>query len=260
MTHTQYFRLFMLLLFSVLSMNARGQSSLDSLEYSVGLKFSGSRSSGIFNRNSFAFGAEKHLHQGKWTFHNTLTYRYTEFNGIQLENNWYDLFSVFYYPNEKQNWYPVAFYHFDNNLLFRVNSRHRVGAAIGSVLLKKDHVFLRVGAGGGYEASRYNGDQFANSDLGNSFRENGLFLFRINNDYTFFDSRFVLKLDLFYMKSTKEILDFDIWFRPSLLYRITERITLSANYDYRYEHVHLEELPAANDILLYGLNIKFANP
>ncbi|MEL6843610.1 MAG: hypothetical protein AAFP02_10375, partial [Bacteroidota bacterium] len=191
--------------------------------------------------------------------HNTLTYRYTQLNGSLFENNWYDLFSVFYYPNEKQNWYPVAFYHFDNNLLFRVSSRHRLGVALGSVVLKREHVFLRFGAGFGYEVTRYNGEQFANSDLDTAFRENGLVLVRINNDYTFLDDRFVLKLDLFYMQSTKEILDFDIWFRPSLLYKISEKISLSANYDYRYEHVHLEELPAANDILLYGLNIKFAN-
>ena len=255
-----YFKATFLILGLFMSTSAYGQSRLDSADYNIQLKISGSRSSGIFNRNAFAFGAEKHLHQGKWTFHNSLSYRYTTFSGIQLENNWYDLFSVFFYPTEQKNGYFLAFYHYDNNLLFRVNNRHRLGAGLGSELIKNDHVFLRLGGGFGYESTLYNGEMFTNSELDFALRQNGLFLFQMNNDYTLLEKRLILKLNVFYMQSLKETTDFDIWFRPSLVYQISKRISVFVNYDYRYEHVHLEELPAANDILIYGFNISISNP
>ena len=238
---------------------AQEQAIADTLEYNIGIKLSGSHMTGVFNRSSFAFVADKHLHSSKWTFHNNLSYRYSVFNGLQIENNWYDLFSVFYYPNEKKVWYPLAFYHFDNNLLFRVNTRHRTGAGIGSNITKTDHVFLQLYGGWAYESTNYNGANFVNSDLDFDTRQNGLFILYLNNDYTLLQGRFILKLNVFYMQSLKESADYDIWFRPSLQYVINKYIALSVNYDYRLENVYLEELKPVNDIWLFGINVNFAN-
>ena len=243
----------------ILSTNTQGQDFPDSLEYKINLRVSGSRMSGVFNRSSLAFSADKDFHKGKWTFHNTLSYRRSQFNGLQIEDNWYDLFSVFYYPNERKLWYPIAFYHFDNNLLFRVNRRHRYGAGLASNLVKTDKVFLQLSTTLGYEDTHYNGDVFINSDLDNAIRQNGLFMVYLNNDYTLLDKRFKLKLNVFYMQSLKESADYDIWFRPSLQYMINKHIALNVNYDYRLENVYLEDLTAANDILLFGINVNFAN-
>jgi len=241
------------------NVNAQEQTSKDTLDYDITLKLGGARSSGVFNRSAFSIAANKNINVGNWAFHNNISYRNTSFNGIQIEDNWYDLFSAFYYPNGQKRWYPLGFYHFDNNLLFRVDRRHRMGIGIGSDIFENEKVFFQVYAGYGYEDTRYNGSDFANSELDFAHRNNGLFLLYLNNNYTFLNKKFNLKLNLFYMQSIKEAMDYDLWFRPGLQYLLTKNIALSINYDYRLENVYLESLTPANDLLIFGLNLTFDN-
>lgn len=253
-------KIYLFIAFCLLNTSIYAQElSKDSLEYNVNIKLSGSRMTGFFNRSAFAFVADKHLHIGKWTFHNNLSYRYSIFNEIQIENNWYELLTISYAPNERKIWYPLAFYHFDNNLLFRVNSRHRYGVGIGSHIVETGNVFFQFGGGFGYEATIYDGDIFINSDLNDVLRQNGLLMLSLNNNYILLKGRFALKLNVFYMQSLKENTDYEIWFRPSLQYAINKHIALLINYDYRFENVYLEGLTSNNDILLFGINVNFAN-
>lgn len=235
------------------------QSSLDSLDYQIGLKVSASRISGTFSRSTFATGLETHLTAQGFVFHNSLSYRYSQFNGRKIEDNWYDLLTLFYYPNGRKIWYPAIFYHFDNNLLFKVNSRHRFGGGIGTVPIETKSIFLRLAVGWAYEDIQYNGENFINSDLDMSRRSNGLLIARINHDYHLFDDRLILKILAMYMQSTREAADFDIWLIPSLQFGINKTFSVFINYDYRYEHVHLEGISPANDVLVAGLTINFSN-
>lgn len=235
------------------------QSSLDSLSYQVGLSLSGSRISGTFTRITLVGGLETHLNSSKFTLHNSLSYRFNNTQGRVIEDNWYDLFTLFYYPDEKKRWYPAVFYHYDNNLIFRVNSRHRFGGGIGSIPVDNGTVFLRVATGWAHEFTNYNGDTFFNSDLDMAKRDNGIFLIRINNDYSLLKQRLLLKVDLFYMQSLKEASDYDIWFRPSVQVRLNKAISFFVNYDFRFENVYLEAISPANDVLLGGLKFSLSN-
>ncbi|MEL6676708.1 MAG: DUF481 domain-containing protein [Bacteroidota bacterium] len=249
----------MLALLVAACLPAKAQSRLDSAQYSLAMKFSGNRSTGIFSRNVFLASTEAHFQTQQWRLYNSLSYRYSNINGLLFENNLYELLTLIFYPNQRKSWFPLAFYHYDNNLLFQVNSRHRGGVGLGSVVLRQDQVFLEAAVGIGYEATEYNGTVFINSELEEAIRENGLAIFRLNLDLSFLEKRLVLHTTLLHMHSLKESQDYELWVRPSLIYRISSHISLSVNYDYRYERVHLEGLPPANDILLYGLNINLAH-
>ena len=90
-------------------------------------------------------------------------------------------------------------------------------------------------------------------------RENGLFIFRVNNDYHLFKSRVIVKILGMYMQSFKEASDFDIWLIPSVSFRLNNSFSFFVNYDYRFENVHLEAISPSNDILVAGLTLTFAN-
>jgi len=152
-----------------------GQSQRDSLQDNVCFNFSGRMISGTFNQRVAGGGFNLDLLYNNWHLENKTTYRYNKTNTRLIEDNWYDLVTLKYYPKSKRKLYPGLFYHFDNNLMFRVNSRHQYGIGLGSVM-NKGLVNLSILAAIANEYSNFNGSQFVNSGRDASNRKQWIVL------------------------------------------------------------------------------------
>lgn len=127
---------------------------------------------------------------------------------------------------------------------------------IGSNLVDKDELKLIFLTAIANENSKYNGFEFVNSEHDFSNRKNGLFLFRINNQYSLVKNKINFSNQLFYFQSLKESADYDIWLNSRINFKIYKGLSIHVVYDYRFENVHLESLSKYNDILLFGFNWK----
>ncbi|MDB4292301.1 DUF481 domain-containing protein [Maribacter sp.] len=239
------------LLLSV-QVQAYGQSKADTLSYDLSFDLSGSYISGLVNRTTVVLGSDATLRKKNWAVFNKLSYRFNITNGNKLENNWYDLASIVYYPKGRKSFYPIAFYHFESNLLYRVKRRHRFGVGAGSVIYDKNNIFLRAAAGILQESTIHNGSVFVNSSLLDAQRTNGFIAAQLNNNYSLFNDKVALNLEGWFLKSIEEGADYDIWFIGSLDFKLTKAFSFLVRYNYRFENVYLEGLTAKNDVLLFG--------
>ena len=237
----------------LMSFPSFSQSQKDTLQYKVDLNFSGRRISGTFKQTVAGGGLNVDLLYKNWHLENKATYRYNKTNTRLIEDNWYDLVTLKYYPKGKKKLYPGVFYHFDNNLMFRVNKRHQYGVGLGSEL-NKGVMKLSLLAAIANEDSRFNGSEFVNSERDFSNRKNGLFLFKLNNGYSIAKKKINFSYQLFYFQSLKESADYDIWLSPRISFKVFKGLSFHVVYDYRFENVHLEGLSNYNDIVLFGLN------
>ena len=236
-----------------MSFPSYGQSQKDSLQYKVDLSFSGRRISGTFNQVVAGGGLNVDLLYNNWHLENKTTYRYNKSNTRVIEDNWYDLVVLKYYPKGNKKLYPGAFYHFDNNLMFSVKNRNQYGIGLGSEL-DKGVMKLSLLAAIAYENSTFSGSEFVNSERDFSNRKNGLFLFKLNNGYSFAEKKINFSYQLFYFQSLKESADYDVWLTSQVNFKIFKDLSFRVVYDYRFENVHLESLSTYNDIVLFGFN------
>jgi len=234
------------------------QIQTDSTDYKIGLNVSGRRISGTFNQLVARGAINADFQNRNWHLENRLSYQYNKTNGRLIEDNWYNLLTFSWFINGHKRLYPGLFYHYDNNLMFRVNRRHRVGIGVGSILDKED-MKLHIVAGLAYENATFNGDTFVNSDFDFEERQNGLFVFRIENGFAFAQNKINLSYRFFYMQSLKEGLDYDFWITPKVSFKVIKGLSLNITYDYRFENVHLESLSNYNDIILFGINWTIKN-
>lgn len=230
-----------------------GQGQNDSLQYNVDVVLSGRRISGTFQQVVAGGGLKVALHYKNWQLENKTTYRYNKTNERLIEDNWYDLVTLRYYPKGNTKLYPGLFYHFDNNLMFRVKNRHHYGVGLGSVL-DKGAMNLSLMAAIANENSSYNGSEFVNSEEDFANRKNGLFLFRLDNGYSFAKKKINFSYQLFYFQSLKESADYDLWLSSRASFKIISGLSFHVVYEYRFENVHLEPLSNYNDIVLFGFN------
>lgn len=249
--------LLILMCFCALSLNAQNDTeNPPSTKYEVGFNLSGRYLSGTFTQTVFSAALNGDVENEKWHISNNLTYRYNITNGINIQNDWYNLFMANYFIGEQRHIFPGVFYHYDNNLIFRVNSRHRYGVGFGSIWDDWKNVYIRLDAGIGREHANFNGDMFANSDRDMPQRNSGLFLVRLINNFTLMEKKISFSYRLYYMQATKEAADYDIWILPKLSFRVVKNLSVSLSYDYRFENTHLEVLSPYNDMLLFGLTYK----
>ena len=234
------------------------QSKKDTLQYHLNLSLSGRKISGTFNQLVAGGGFQLDLLYKHWHLENKTTYRFNKTNGRVIEDNWYDLISLKYYIKGNQKLYPGIFYHYDNNLMYRVKNRHQYGFGLGSVL-DKGKMQLSILALLAKEHSTFNGFDFANSELDFSVRKNGLFLFKLNNGFSFAKKKVHFSYQLFYFQSLKESKDFDLWVTARLNFNVIKDISFHVVYDYRFENVHLNSLSNYNDIILFGFNWTFSS-
>ena len=230
-----------------------GQTQNDTIQYWLGLDFSGRKISGTFNQLVAGGGINIDLLYRNWHLENKTTYRYNKTNTRQLEDNWYDLITLKYYPKGNKRLYPGVFYHFDNNLMFRIKARHQYGIGLGSEL-DKGNMKLTLLAAIANEDSTFNGFEFVNSERDFSNRTNGLFLFKLNHGYAILKKKINFSYQLFYFQSLKERKDYDIWLTPRVSFKIIKGLSMHVVYDYKFENVHLVDLSKYNDIVLFGFN------
>lgn len=254
----RYMRSFFFVGLLFVSFSSYGQSQNDSLRYKVDMNLSGSKISGTFSQVVAGAGLNVDLLFSYWHLENRTTFRYNKTNTRLIEDNWYDLATLKYYPNGKKKLYPGVFYHFDNNLSYSVKSRHQYGIGLGSVL-DKGSMKLSILGTVGYENSTYNGSEFVNSERNFSNRKNGLFLFRIDNGYAMAKKKINFFYQLFYFQSLQEGADYDIRLNARMSFAILKGLSFQVVYDYRFENVHLETLSNYNDMLLFGFNWTLRN-
>ena len=239
----------------LISFPTYGQNQKDTLQYKVDLNFSGRRISGTFKQVVAGGGVNVDLLYNNWHLESKTAYRYNKTFKTLIEDNWYELAILKFYLNGKKKLYPGVFYHFDNNLMFRVKNRHQYGLGLGSVL-DKGAMKLSLLAAIANENSTFNGSQFVNSVRDFSNRKNGMFLFKLNNGYSIAKKKINFSYQLFYFQSLKEIADYDIWLSSRINFTVYKGLSFHVVYDYRFENVHLESLSNYNDIVLFGFNWK----
>lgn len=237
----------------LMSYSSYGQNHKDSLLYKVDVNLSGRGISGTFSQVVAGGGLNLDLLYNHWHLENNTTYRYNKTNTRLIEDNWYDLATLKYYPNGKRKLYPGVFYHFDNNLIYRIKMRHQYGIGIGSVLDKGAMKLSILGAIAN-EHSSYTGSEFVNSERDFLIRKNGLFLFRIDNGYSTANKKINFFYQLFYFHSLKESADYDIQLHSRISFKVFKGLSFHVMYNYRFENVHLESLSNYNDIVLFGMN------
>ena len=231
-----------------------GQSQKDTVQYKVDLNFSGRKISGTFSQVVVGGGFNVDLLYNNWHLENNTAYRYNKTNTRLIEDNWNDLVTLKYYPNGKKKVYPGVFSYFDNNLIYRVKSRHNYGIGVGSVLDKGAMKLSLLGAIAKGN-STFNGSEFVNSERDFSNRKNGLFLFRVDNGYAIAKKKINLSYQLFYFQSLKERADYIIQLNARSSFKVFKGLSCYVVYNYRFENVHLESLSNYNDIVLFGINL-----
>lgn len=234
------------------------QTAKDSVQYNLDFHLSGRKISGTFDQLVVGGGLNVNALYSNWHVQNNLTYRFNETNTKLIENNWYNLLTIKYYPNGKRILYPGLFYHYDNNIIYRVNSRHHYGMGIGAEIGKGENK-LKLLAAIANEHSSFNGSAFVNSSSDSPDRRNGLFLFKVNHGHSIVQNKIAFAYQLFYFQSLKEKADYDIWFNLRLDFTIWKRMSVHILYDYRFENVHLASLSNYNDIMLFGVNFTIDN-
>ena len=237
----------------LVSFQSYSQNQKDTLLYKTDFNLSGRKISGNFSQLIASGGFNVDLLYNNWHIENKTSYRYNKTNTRLIEDNWYDLVTLKYYPNGNRKFYPGVFYHFDNSLIYRVNSRHQYGIGLGSEL-DKGTMNLSLLAAIANEQSTFNGSEFKNSVRDFSNRKNGLFLFRVNNGYAIAENKINLSYQLFYFQSLLESADYDIWVSSKISFAVFKSFSFHLVYDNRFENVHLESLSNYNDIILFGFN------
>ncbi|OJJ19480.1 hypothetical protein BKI52_21980 [marine bacterium AO1-C] len=229
----------------------------DTTQYNLKLNISGRRIRGTFNQNVLATKLDFRLENKRWSLYNSTSYRYNETNGTTIEDNWYHLTSASYHV-KGLILFPTAFYHYDNNLMFRLNSRQLFGGAL-SIKKRWKGQYLRLDAGAGYDITNYNGAQFENTQWVGSERKRRVMIVHFVHEHKFFKGKLTFFNDFFYRHSLEEQTDYFYWIAPRLSVRVFKGLSASISYEYRLENVHLINLSSDNTTLLYGLTFYIGN-
>jgi len=239
------------------ALNAQDSYS-DSLAYTLGIDLTGTRSTGILSRTTLRVGGKLHISKSRWELNDDLSYQFNKTNDRTLLDNWLNIASLRYHLGGNWNWFPIALYQYENNLIYRVQNRHRLGLGIGAFPYDKNGYQIRFTTGYFYENETYNGDTFINSELIDPTRKNNSGWFHLTNKIPI-AKKGALILDVWYFQSFEEREDFAISILPKLQMKINQHFSFLVRYDWRFENVFLEPLTDFNDLLLFGLNVNFGN-
>ncbi len=237
-----------------------GQDSMNKINdnlkwnYEINLNASGRLITGTFNQFIFSPKLDLDLHSKHWSISNTTHYHFNQTNGHKIEDNWYELFILSYFV-KGDKLFPTAFYNYENNLMFRVDSRHLAGLGLSSQK-KWNQNFIRMDLGAGYENANFNGAEFENSNLTSNHRDKNLLMFRLVHQYQFWANRISFSNMVFYRHSLKEGQDFFIRAAASLSFKVAKGLSTSIAYLYRFENVYLKRLSSTNTILIFGVIYK----
>lgn len=249
--------MFRIIVFTISLLSIGIVEAQDTTHYDLQFNISGRRIRGTFQQFVYANKLDFRLENKHWAVHNSTSYRYNETNGQTIENNWYHLTSVSYFIKNKAL-FPTVFYHFDNNLMFRVNERNLFGGGLSSIKRWAGQ-YIRLDVGAGYDITNYNGDEFENTTQLGAVRKRRVLILRLLNEHKLFKGKVILSNDFFYRHSLEENTDYYFWIAPKLALRVFKNLSISARYEYRLENVHLSALSNFNTTILYGLNFHLGN-
>lgn len=213
---------------------------------------SGHYISGTFSQLVSSNSLEGKLEKGRWLLQNYTSYRYNVTMNQTFENNWYQLLTVSRLSKSKRL-NPTVFYHFDNNLMFRVNQRHLFGGGIGSQFSKGNHQLL-FEIGPGMDITEFNGNSFVNTDKMEKTRRRTIGIVRVKNEHKLLNSKLGFSNSLFFRQSFNELSDFLLMISPKLSAKVTKNLAVTVGFDYRFENIHLVELSNFNNTVLFGLS------
>lgn len=234
--------------------DSKSQDSTVVKSINVNSSLSGRYLSGQFNQFIISAQVGVSLKSTKLEVNNSISYRFNQTNGLIFENNWNELLTFRVTPNKK--YHPVGYYHFDNNLLYRINYRHHFGLGVGTQKKWKNHS-LEADLGLGFDYTKYNGSYFENTTDTFALRQRSLAVLQINHAHSFFKNKLVIKNQLFFRSSFTDRKDFLLFVRPHLAYKIFNNILVNSTFEYRFENVHLVELSRLNTTLLFGFTYLF---
>lgn len=243
-----------LLLISSLSAIAQDTTSTPQYDLKVGI--SARHIGGNFQQFVYANQLDFSFTLHHWEVHNLSSYRFNQTLGQTIENNWYQLIQVSFLPKGKKL-FPTAFYHFDNNLMFRVIHRHLTGAGMSSSQTWQGQ-YARMDLGLGYDYTHYDdlGALFVNSDRQGAVRNRPIFILRLIHEHKLFKEKVLLSNDLFYRHSLIEKSDYFLILRPTIAAKLHKTLSVNLSYEYRLENVHLSDLSLFNTTLLAGLTFQ----
>lgn len=238
------------ILFVINSSHVSSQDSTQVIDYNFKFNISGRFISGIFEQFVYSSGIDFTFNFKNLAIQNNLSYRFNKTGSQTIENNWYELLVLSYHT--KKRLFPTVFYHFDNNLMFRVNKRHLAGGGVSTKMKLKNHS-LRLDVGAGYDHSRYRGENFENSNLVSETRSRGVFMLRLQTEDKLFKDKLLLTTDFFYRHSFIEVSDFFVIISTRISLNLFKNISIHSSFEYRFENVYLSGLSANNSTLLFGL-------
>ncbi len=226
-------------------------------KYQIDLNVSGRLLTGTFNQFIFSPRFDFDIHSKRWHINNITHYHFNETNKKVIEDNWYQMLTISYFVKGNKL-FPTAFYNFENNLMFRVNSRHLAGLGLSTQKRWKQN-FVQFDIGAGYENTLFNGTDFENSAIAGSRRDKELLMFRLVQQHQFWQNRITFSNVIFYRHSLSEGQDFFIRAAPTLSFKVAKGFSTSVSYVYRFENVYLKNLSNTNTALVFGLIYKIKN-
>jgi len=146
--------------------------------------------------------------------------------------------------------------HINNFLIEKAKNALLLGVGIGAYPYDKNGYQIRFTTGYFYENETYNGDTFINSELINPQRINNSVWLHLTTKIPI-AKRGSFDIDFWYFQSFKERGDYALSILPKLQMKINRHFSFMIRYDWRFENVYLEPLTDLNDLLLFGLNVKF---
>ncbi|MDP5169587.1 MAG: DUF481 domain-containing protein, partial [Bacteroidia bacterium] len=218
-------------------MSAIAQDTTSTLQYDLKVGVSARHIGGIFQQFVYANQLDFSLSLRHWEVHNLTSYRFNQTLGQTIENNWYQLIQASFRPKGKRLFF-TAFYHFDNNLMFRVIHRHLAGAGM-STSQSWQGQSARMDLGLGYDYTHYDdqGASFLNSDRLGAVRNRPIFILRLIHEHQLFKERVLLSNDLFYRHSLIEKSDYYLILRPKIAAKLHKTLSVNLSYEYRLENV-----------------------
>ncbi|HMO40173.1 MAG TPA: DUF481 domain-containing protein [Saprospiraceae bacterium] len=242
----------LIILLSFFMTNAlNSQDTTSTFKYDVKWHLTGRVLTGTFEQFVFNSNLDFKIETHRWEIHNATFYRYNQTGNTKIEDNWYQLVSLSYFINNKK-FFPSGFYHYDNNLMFRVNNRHLFGAGAGTIIQRKKH-FIRLDGGFGYDKTIYNGNTFENSNRIGAIRERPLVVGRLVQEHSILNNKLLISNTVFYRHSLEETADYLVILSPKVMLKIIKHLSVNLSYEYRFEKVHLVGLEETNSLLSFGI-------
>lgn len=230
------------------------KANKDTLSIETSISFGGSRRTGTFSQRILTIGLVTEVKLQKWELSNKANYIFSNTNGLVVADDWIIISSLHYELSQNSKIKPAIFHEFRKNIQYRINSSHKFFLGWQIHPFDKKHNYSMY-AGLGYEHTRYHSSIFKNSNKINESRSFEIAIFHIKNNHDFFDKKFLIKYDIFYVQSFRESQDFTFGIVADINFPLNKRILVGIKYDFRLRNVHLIDTSRLNDLLSFNCTV-----